>query len=178
MAFGKTNIVCGNNIKSIQDGNVSISSTYAYADISEVDTQKSIILIQNLKRGAKTSYTHPNYYAPAVYSEAGVFFVNSTRIQFRRGTSVGSASYNWTVIEYMDATVQSGEHNSATDWFEDITVNQYDISKSILLCSLCVSNSSHTRSVVLEHVKKDSNTISIKSSSGAIPTVYWQLVSF
>jgi len=113
-------IGASSNIKSIQRGEVSFSSTSGTVTISEVDLSKSIIIASTSGGGDGS---------PAS-SFVKTRFVSSTSINFTLGRS-STYKVAWQVIEFSNVkSLQRGLTNVTTD--TDVTITDVDMSKSIL----------------------------------------------
>ncbi|OFV69246.1 hypothetical protein ACWI_32900 [Acetobacterium wieringae] len=165
--------VGGSNIKSIQNGVSSMGTGVGYIDvtISAIDITKTVVIVTD---GYETSGNYPY----DGYCKMIAWAINSTTIRIVRGvTNANVNNINWQVIEFNNVkSLQTGGMSLYVS-NGDLTVNQYDPAKSILIYSYNLStttNSDYTVSLF----KNGSNKIGYKSFSSYSVSVRWQLIEF
>ncbi len=90
--FSLKDIATG-HIKSIQRGGKSLSGVSSgTTPITEVDLNKSFVISSSRPLGGASS--------PSIRHVAAVRLLNSTTLQFLRGTTTNSTTIQWEVVEH------------------------------------------------------------------------------
>jgi len=167
----------GSNIKSIQGGTTTLTSTSLDVAISSVDPNSSVLLFGfkgNLGLGYK-------------YFETKGKIVDATTINFSIYQYYGAAGdvpIYWQVIEFNNVkSIQKGDYSLAYNTgvsSVDISVTSLNVNKAILLPVSKRLNQDSTNEPMITYAIKDSQNITIYKWHTSCPALalHWQLVEF
>lgn len=167
----------GSNIRSVQRGTVTFSTTDVTKTISinNVDLTKAIVLIE---------FSYTNTPAYAYYGGVSGVLSGATELLLSRFTPVtgtrATLKVSWQVIEFNN--VKSLQKGSLTTAFNgtaySVTINSVDVAKSILFFNY--TNDTGNTLFYGEHLEgsiADSTTINFYQLANA-KTIKWQVVEF
>lgn len=158
------------NIKSIQSGITTLTSTSHNVAISAVDTTKSIVLI---------SYVPSLSVGSNMVAVAGVL-TNSTTLTLRVNTLTSyPPTVRWQVIEFNNVKSNQSGAVTASAVTQTVTISSVDLQKSIISIERTATNTSTVNYLICVAASlTNSTTLEIKQASVDSGSYYWQVIEF
>lgn len=162
----------GSNIKSIQRGTLTLTTTSADVTISEISENSSIVKIYNKPK------TSVDIQARNACIKTKI--TSSTNINFAKNTSGNDVDIFWEAIEFKNIkSIQRGDYRITTQGvLESITISAVDLSKSFIVASWTSTGANSNTAAVMDIAYLDSETVVKVSSSVYVGIIHWQVIEF
>ena len=163
----------GSNIKSMQSGTYTLTSTNGTVTISNVDLTKAFLIFSYTPSSADTS--------AAKQITTGVL-TNSTTITFTANSVPTGTLITWQVIEFNNVkSNQRGSIGAPTSTTQNITISNVNPSKCLYFISLTSAQGGTSAGWVLFSAVLSSSTnflITWGNNYGAVLSCNWQIIEF
>lgn len=157
---------------TVQRGTATTSSSPFNVTINSVNTAKSFPIINGYTRDGQT-------YGADDFEKAKI--TSATNLELTQVSSSLNSTLRWQVVEYTDATVQTGDVSFiTTDSSKTATVNSVDPAKSWLLYTYTTdSNAANISNIFIQGTITNSTTLTFnKDGTGNNNNLTWYLVTF